>query len=367
MPTADELLNAAAVDGLARCLLDVAPGHPLPALRRTAAALEGRTLSERCHDVRDALLTDLPDDYDGFAAVVRAALERPGFTGWMTWPVTEAVARRALDAGPADRFDAGLALLADLTPRLTAEFAIRSFLAADLDRTLAVALEWTRHPDPHVRRLASEGTRPYLPWARRVRALFDRPAATTTVLDALYRDDSEYVRRSVANHLNDLSRIDPELATTTATRWLDRADEHTAKVVWHGLRTLVKKGDPAALGLLGFGPAPDIVVTGPVLGEAVVASGGDLLFEVTLENRGPDLAAVAIDYVVHHRRANGTLSPKVFKLTTRRLDAGASLTISRRHSFAPISTRTYHPGEHAVEVQVNGVRHGLCTFRLGSP
>ncbi|MEV0604837.1 DNA alkylation repair protein [Polymorphospora rubra] len=366
MPTADELLSASAVDELARCLRDVAPGRPLPALRRTATALAGRTLSERCRDVRDALLTDLPGDYDEFEAVVRAALSRPAFTGWMIWPVSEAVATRALAAGPADRFDAGLALLADLTPRLTGEFAIRSFLAADLDRTLTAVRDWTRHPDPHVRRLASEGTRPYLPWARKVKALFDRPAATTAVLDALYRDDSEYVRRSVANHLNDLSRIDPELTTATAARWLDAPDVHTAKVVRHGLRTLVKKGDPEAFRLLGFAPAPDIVVTGPVLGDSVVPTGGDLLFEVTLENPGPAPATLVIDYVVHHLRANGTLSPKVFKLTTRGLDPGASLTISRRHSFAPVSTRTYYPGEQAVEVQVNGVRYGRRSFRLGA-
>ncbi|MFI6759709.1 hypothetical protein ACIBF5_11305 [Micromonospora sp. NPDC050417] len=279
--------------------------------------------------------------------------------------MTEAVAVRALGSPRDGDFEAGLGLLAALTSRLTSEFALRTFLNADLDRTLATAVGWSGHPDEHVRRLASEGTRPRLPWAKQVPALKQRHDATLPILDALYRDDVEYVRRSVANHLNDVSRLAPDLAVATAARWSARPEPTTPRLVRHAMRTLVKAADPGALALLGFPPAADVTVSGPYLAETSVGLGGELAFELVVANKGTQDANLVIDYVVHHRKANGTLAPKVFKLTTRVLAPGQQLTLSRRHSFRPISTRRYYPGEHAIEVQVNGVRSGTASFDLG--
>jgi 3-methyladenine DNA glycosylase AlkC len=371
VPTADELLSADAVLGLIDCLDVAAPGAEPTALRRAVAELPGQALAERARAVRDALLADLPGGFGPFAAVVDRALDDPAFTGWMIWPVSEAVAVLAVAAGPAsvagDDFETGLALLARLTGRLTGEFAIRTFLDADLDRTLAVVRGWPAHPDEHVRRLASEGTRPRLPWARRVRAITDRPDAALGLLDALYRDESDYVRRSVANHLNDVSRIDPALAIAMTRRWLARPDGHTAAVVRHALRSLVKAGDSDALALLGFEPPAGVVLSGFALTGSTVELGGGLGFAFSVANQGTEPVRLAIDYVIHHRRANGTLAPKVFKLTTRTLDPGTAATIERTHSFRPISTRRYYPGEHALEIQVNGTRLGRHEFLLASP
>ncbi|HWN31298.1 MAG TPA: DNA alkylation repair protein [Pseudonocardia sp.] len=367
MPTADELLSADAVLGLIDCLRVAAPATKPTALRRAVAELPGQALAERARAVRDALLADLPGGFGPFAAVVHRALADPAFTGWMIWPVSEAVAALAVAPGPPHEFEAGLALLARLTSRLTGEFAIRTFLDADLDRTLSVVRGWTGHPDEHVRRLASEGTRPRLPWARRVRAITDRPAAAIELLDTLYRDESDYVRRSVANHLNDVSRLDAALATGTARRWLAEPDAHTASVVRHALRILVKAGDPDALALLGFEPPAGIVLSGFALTGSTVELGGGLGFAFSVANHGAEPARLAIDYVIHHRKANGTLAPKVFKLTTRTLDPGAAATIERTHSFRPISTRRYYPGGHAVEIQVNGTRLGRHEFLLAAP
>jgi 3-methyladenine DNA glycosylase AlkC len=258
VPTADELLNAAAVLALAKCL------SPAPKTRKAASRLDGLGLRERSDLVRDALLNDLPKDYAAFGQAVRAALADPEFTGWMIWPVTSATSARALEDGSGEAFDSALALLADLTPRLTAEFGIRPLLDADLGRALPIVLTWTKHPDEHVRRLASEGTRPLLPWAKRVRAIIEDPAATVPVLDVLHRDESEYVRRSVANHLNDISRRDPDLAAAVASRWL-QADPGTLPLVRHAMRTLIKQGHPEALALLGFAPPDGLTVDGPEL------------------------------------------------------------------------------------------------------
>jgi hypothetical protein len=166
----------------------------------------------------------------------------------------------------------------------------------------------------------------------------------------------------VANHLNDISRADPALAVEVAARWLETPD--AAPLVRHALRTLVKAADPGALALLGFPPAAALAVVGPTLGVTALRVGDELPFEFTLRNDGGDEVRLAVDYVVHHRKANGSLSAKVFKLTTRTLAAGESVTISRRHSFRPISTRVYHDGEHALELQVNGRTFGRTSFQL---
>ncbi|WP_327232762.1 DNA alkylation repair protein [Streptomyces sp. NBC_01317] len=367
MPTADELISPAAAAGLVRCLEAVAPQRELSALRRAATSLAGVGLRARNDLLREALLTDLPAAYADFDKTVRSAMDDPEFTGWMIWPVTDAVATRALASDDPRAFDDALALLADLTPRLTAEFALRRLLNADLDRALADIQGWTAHPDAHVRRLASEGTRPRLPWAVRVKPLADRPEATVPILDALYRDPSEYVRRSVANHLNDVSHTSPELAVRVATAWAAAPDGTTTKVVRHALRTLVKQGHPGALGLLGFPPPAALTVSGPVLGATALSVGDELPFEVTLTNDSAAETRLAVDYVVHYRKANGGTAPKVFKLTTVTLAPGETVVLARRRSFKPITTRTFHAGEHALEVQVNGVARGRAVFQLQVP
>ncbi|MEU9377081.1 DNA alkylation repair protein [Streptomyces sp. NPDC048255] len=362
MPTADELLSAETVTTLARLLARAGGRRSSPAVRARADALDSLTYSGRVTAVRDAVLADLPADWPAFEAVVRTALADPGFTGWMTFPVNEAVAVRGLDV-----FEPGLALLHDLTPRLTAESAVRPFLRADPARALAVVRKWTADPDPHVRRLASEGTRPRLPWAPQLPAFVADPRPALPVLDALYRDESEYVRRSVSNHLNDISRDHPALAVDTAARWLAAPADTTDRVVRHGLRTLVKAGRPEALTLLGHSPDVPVSVRGPVVTTPRVAVGEHLVFDWAVTNTGVLPAELVVDYVVHHTKANGTRTPKVFKLVTRTLAPGETLGGTKRHSFKPITTRRYHSGEHLVQLQVNGRVRGEAVFSLDAP
>ncbi len=368
MPFADELLGVDVANTLTRSIRNVLPDMPLTELSAAPESFDGLGLRERADLLRDALLADVPGDYATLAQVIRSAAHDPGFTGWLIWPVTGAVAVRATaggtDAADTDAsFDDAMALLAELTGRLTAEFAIRTLLRHDLDRALDIVREWTASPDEHVRRLASEGTRAYLPWAVRVPALISRPGATIGILDALYRDDSEYVRRSVANHLNDLSRDSPDLVVETARRWLNAPAPTTQALVRHALRTLIKRGDPQALALLGFAPAT-VEIEGPVLTEKHVPWGAEVGFTAVIRNTASESARLAVDYVVHHRRANGALSTKVFKLATADLAPGAELTVDRRHSFRAITTRRYYPGEHALALQVNGVATPPVTFEL---
>ncbi|MDQ0677022.1 3-methyladenine DNA glycosylase AlkC [Arthrobacter pascens] len=365
MGVMNELINRQGVESLTEILAAAAPGTPWPHVSAAAATLGGMSLRQRTDHVSHALLTELHGlpgpGYTTAARMFRRALSLPGFTGWILWPVSEAAVTLALESGTAEDFDDCLVLLTELTPRLTGEFAIRRLLARDPDRALKAILIWTAHPDEHVRRLASEGTRAYLPWAVRVPGLVQRPEATVPILDALYRDPSEYVRRSVANHLNDLARHAPGTVVMTAAAWLAAPDANTAWVVRHGLRTLIKNAHPGALSLQGFAPA-SVAVTAPRLDRQVVKMPAELVFDFDISNTGTEDVRLAVDYVVHYLKANGSQAAKVFKITTLTLAAGETKALSKRHLFRPMTTRVHHPGVHSLEVQINGVRHARTDF-----
>jgi len=389
MGAMNELIDADAVARLHAHLARASPGSQLRQLSRVEQRLRGLdaeqsealSLRARTDVVCAALLDDLPEGYDASAAVIRAALAEPSFGGWVIWPVGETVTSRVLAASAdahgggadregaggrdhgGDRFDDGLALLAELTPRLTSEFAIRRLLQHDLKRALPRVLAWTASDDEHVRRLASEGTRSFLPWAIRVPALLAAPDATVPILDALYRDESDYVRRSVANHLNDLSRQNADLVVEVAARWQAAPDENTAWVVRHALRTLVKKAHPGALGLLGFAPVT-VSVTPPVLSSSAITLPGDLSFGFTLTNEGSSTERMAVDYVVHFMKSNGRQAEKVFKLAAVTLAPGESVALSKRHALRQMTTRVHYAGLHSLELQVNGQRLTRTDFEL---
>ena len=365
MPFADELIGIHTANALVRAIHVAAPASAVNNLQRASTALSSLSLRERSDLLRDALLADLPGSYDSFAGTIRAARDGiPLFSGWLIWPVTSAVAAKAIAENTDAAFDDALALLAELTSRLTSEFAIRALLDHNLERALATIQNWTLSDDADVRRLASEGTRAFLPWSTRVQGLLAHPRATLPIITALYRDPSEYVRRSVANHLNDLSRQQPAIVVETARAWLADPDENTARLVSHGLRTLVKRGDPDALAVLGFTLTESIAVDGPTLDHYGVPFGGSVRFTVGVTNNGSVPARLAIDYIVHHSKANGSQTGKTFKLTTVTLAPGERLDRTRDHSFRAITTRRYYPGPHAIELQVNGVVMGRADFEL---
>jgi 3-methyladenine DNA glycosylase AlkC len=365
MPFADELIGPHTADTLIRAIREAAPENGLAHLQAASSQLAPLSLRARSDLLRDALLADLPGDYVLFASVIRAAQHgRPLFSGWLIWPVTGALALKAIRENTDAAFDDSLLMLAELTSRLTSEFAIRGLLDHNFDRALAKITTWTTSDDVDIRRLASEGTRAFLPWSTRVPALLAHPRATLPIITALYRDPSEYVRRSVANHLNDLSREQPAIVVETARAWLRAPDENTLRLVTHGLRTLVKKGNTEALALLGYTAVESIVVDGPDLDSATVPFGGTVRFHIGVTNTGSSPARLAIDYVVHHSKANGSQTSKTFKLTTTTLNPGERLDRTRQHSFRAITTRRYYPGPHAIELQVNGLVTGKADFEL---
>lgn len=356
----DELIDRTVVDQLSTLLRDHARVDT-GALRATAESFGGRKLRGRVDAVRDALTVTLPPSYGATAQLTDAMFEDARLDGWMIWPLSEAVVHRALEDASTTAFDDVHRILAKLTTRLTGEFAVRDLLIADHRRSLAIADEWAESPDEHVRRLASEGTRPRLPWAKQVPALIAEPGVTRSVLDRLVDDPSAYVRRSVGNHLNDISRDHAATATAIATAWT--AGHGVTPTVRRGLRTLVKRGNPDALALLGFS-STELWIEPPRLLADHVAIGGRLPFTVTVRNLGDHEAKVAIDVVLTSPTAHGRSTAKVFKLATRTIPGNAAVTVTGERSFAPLSTRTIRPGAHALTTQANGNRSTPTTFEV---
>ncbi|EJC80629.1 DNA alkylation repair enzyme [Rhizobium leguminosarum bv. trifolii WSM2297] len=321
-------------------------------------------LMKRSALIRDALFATLPDNFTKAAAILKASLPtagRPGLSGWMLLPVNQFIAAR----GP-DHFDLGLDLLKALTPHFTAEFGIRSFIHRDQERALAIISGWTGDPDQHVRRLASEGSRPRLPWAMRLPQLVKDPAPILPILTALIDDPEDYVRRSVANSLNDIAKDHPDLVAAFIADHIEDASAERRRLLKHASRTLLKNGHARALANFGFGAAASLECE-LRLQNAEVVFGEGLDFEIRVRNAGEAPQSLMIDYAIHHVKGDGSLSPKVFKCKTIMLAPGQSHAIERRHAIRPITTRRYYPGQHRIAILVNGAESASESFILRMP
>ncbi|PVE96928.1 hypothetical protein [Microbacterium sp. TPD7012] len=366
MGAMDELISPTVVAQLRAALIATGTSAGFPNLAAAETGVQGARLRQRVDLVRNALLSDAPAGFSAAERLVVDVMDEPDFAGWMIWPVTEFVSSRALESGSTTDFDDAMALLSRLTVGLTGEFAIRDLLIARPERALEIMGSWTGHDNEHVRRLATEGSRAYLPWAKRVPWLLTHPQGTRRIVDATYRDPSEYVRRSTANHLNDLSRVDAEAATEIAAGWASASDVNTQWLLRHGLRTLVKQANPAALALVGF-TGTTLRVTRPRITTAQVPWGGALTFEAVVTNDADADATVAVDYTVGFQRSNGAIGEKTFKLGSRQIAAGDSAIVTKTHSFRPITTRTYYAGKHHITLQANGVLSPRTEFVLENP
>jgi 3-methyladenine DNA glycosylase AlkC len=251
-----------------------------------------------------------------------------------------------------------------LTQRFSCESSIRPFLERHRARTLERLAEWTADPSAHVRRLVSEGTRPRLPWAPRVSWLLAEPEPGLALCERLRDDPSEYVRRSVANHLNDVAKDHPARVVAIAGRWLEGSGEERRRLVRHALRTLVKRGDRGALALLGFaGKAPPLRVEGTVSPRRA-RIGDTVAVAVVVESRARGRVDVVVDLVVHYVKASGRTAPKVFKWKELQLEPRKPVELERRLSLQQRTTRTHRPGVHRLELQVQGERFPIGSFRI---
>lgn len=333
-----------------------------PAMDRTAMDLAAERLpqlelKDRVAAVADAMALALPNSYLHALQIVVEASKTP-LPEFGHWPYTTFVERFGIEH-PSE----SLAAMEILTLSWTCEFAIRPYLARHLDQTMTCVLNWTQSDNEHVRRLASEGTRPLLPWAPKVSALNTDPKRGIEVLSLLRRDSSEMVRRSVANHLNDVAKSDPDLVADTLQLWTQEADIDK-KMVKHALRTMVKQGHPEALRLLGFTVDAQVAITKFVASPTELDLGDNVELDVVLTSTATQAQRLVVDFVIHHPTANAKISKKVFKWKVLELAAGEQVSLTKRRRIQTASTRRYTAGRHLVELQVAGVILASSHFDL---
>jgi 3-methyladenine DNA glycosylase AlkC len=357
--------DAAAADSLAKQIGTVHPAFPRKAfLRQALANIESLGFHGRVEQFSRALKSTLPEDTQAALAILTESLppvlpDTEAVTdGWRQWPVGHFIGAHGLP-----HFEEAMVAIRELTRRFTSEFAIRPFIAAYPEKTLGRLLEWTADPCPHVRRLCSEGARPRLPWGAHLVNLIADPSPALPLLEALKDDPSLYVRRSVSNHLNDIARDHPETALSLAKAWSRGATAERQWIIRRGLRNLIKAGHPRALALLGFAPVEGLRTKFEVVpGE--ISIGESVRLRLTIENTGPAPVRLLLDYAVTYvRRVAGT-GRKVFKWTTVELSPGQKETLEKRHPMRPTSVRALYPGDHYVEIQVNGISLDRAAFHL---
>lgn len=335
-------------------------------IRNALDGYETLDLMSRGWKIARTLRSYLPDSYVTAVEVLLTSLgpklertERLGMAPFLYLPHILFIAEYGLE-----HFEVSMHAQYELTQRFSAEFSIRPFIERYPDATLDRLKVWTEDSSAHVRRLVSEGTRPRLPWASRLRQFQKDPAPVLELLELL-KDDSElYVRRSVANNLNDIGKDHPLILVETTSRWMKDATEERRWLVRHALRSAVKRADPDALAILGFGNDENISVDNTSIKPEQAKIGETVLIGFDVTNKDSRKKRVLVDCSVHFMKANGKTNPKVFKLKTVNLTPQETVRMQKSISLAQMTTRTHYPGTHKVDVILNGTIKNLGTFEL---
>jgi len=317
-------------------------------LKISLAGLDDLTLMQRLRRMTQALHASLPADYDQALEILRA-LARRLEEGFSTLVLPDYVGQYGQDD-----FDGSMDALKFFTSFGTSEFAVREFLRKDLKRALAIMKVWSLDDNDAVRRLASEGSRPRLPWSFRLDAIVADPSLTAPILENLRADASLYVRKSVANHLNDVTKSHPEWVLHRLATW-PMENTHTAWIAKRALRSLIKAGNGRALAVIGAGGVPDVKISKFAVMPRQIALGERVTLSFDLASKCPESQRLVIDYKMHYVKKSGVTAAKVFKLKELTLDSGQRISIERTQNIRDFTTRVHYAGRHDVEILVNGV------------
>jgi 3-methyladenine DNA glycosylase AlkC len=361
--------SPALVRRLASDIARAHPAFPVRAFARQACAgLDELELLDRGKHIARALAAHLPERYPAAIDVLIRSLGPEhaseelvgaGMTPFFYFPHVAFVAERGLD-----HFELSMRAQYELTKRFSAESSIRPYIAKYPERTVAILREWTKDASAHVRRLVSEGTRLRLPWAARVPWLDANPERVLELLELLKDDRATLVRRSVANNLNDLGKTRPDLLTRTCSSWLKGASAERRALVEHALRGAVKRGEAAALDLLGYGTKASVSIERVRFDPERVAIGGRVSISFVLRSTAQAPQDLLVDVAVHFVKANGRAAPKVFKLKRVTLPSRGRMELSTGVSMALHTTRKPQPGRHLVDIIVNGKARRAGSFEV---
>jgi 3-methyladenine DNA glycosylase AlkC len=323
-------------------------------------------LMPRCHLVADCLYEVLPKDYLTALNIILGSLgpvhrSTTDFSdmSFLHLPFSLFVGKYGLE-----HFQESMAAQHQITQRFTAEFSIRAYIEHHPEQSFELFQRWIIDPNPHVRRLVSEGTRPRLPWASRLRKLQADPSPIIPILEALKDDPELYVRRSVANNLNDIGKDHPQLVYQLLAKWQNDSNKNRDWVISHALRSAIKRCEPEALALLGYMDAEGIGTSDGSITPDQTSIGRSVRISTTLSNQGIESKALMVDFAVHYIKANGGIRPKVFKWCQIELGASGEKTLSKKLNLTNLSTRTHYAGAHRVDIIINGQWSYLGTFDL---
>lgn len=315
----------------------------------------GKELKAKMRHTTECLGQTLPQSYSRALGILKKAA--PLVKGFEAMCLPDFVELYGLDD-----WDLSLGALALFTKYSSSEFAIRPFIIRDQRRAMAFMRKLAEDKDLNVRRFASEGCRPRLPWAMAIPAFKKDPSPILPILERLKDDDSEFVRKSVANNLNDISKDHPKLVLDICEQWHGKS-ENTDWIIKRACRTMLKAGDSRAMLLFGFGDPKRISVGQLSLDRKRVAIGTQVRFTFAMQVGTKKACKVRLEYVVYFAKARGKVSQKVFKISENDFAPGDHM-VARRHSFADMSTRKHNPGKHQIAIVVNGTEKARVSLML---
>lgn len=318
--------------------------------------LDTLELKERVNHIIKVLHQHLPNDFKEAANVLIRIKEVWDFgdaddplKSFAAWPIIDYFSEYGLDH-PTESLDG----LKQLTHLFSAEFAIRAFIIKYPQYCHQQFSLWVKDESADIRRLVSEGTRPKLPWGIQLKQFVSDPTPNIPLLDFLKRDASLYVQRSVANHLNDITKDHPNLVIDTCKKWATLNSKNVDWIIKHATRTLVKVGNPEVFPLLGFTENPQIKIEAIELSNQQIKLGESITFNAILKANSNSIQRIVIDYAIHFVKANNKQQAKVFKLKNITLEPNELINLKKSFSFKPITTRKYYKGEHKIALLVNG-------------
>lgn len=330
---------------------------------KLTSELKPLELKDRVKLITKHLHANLNHDYPKALKIIVEVLEKSELSGFSLWPFSEFISQYGTD-----HFDESMKAMYVLTQKFTSEFAVRPFILKDHKKVLKYFEKWASDKNVHVRRWVSEGSRPLLPWGQKIPLFIIDPTHTILLLDKLKFDEELYVRKSVANHLNDISKNHPQVVIDVLRLWQKGASkEDLVKLNWitrHALRTLIKKGHPGALKLMGVDGKASVKISDITLNKKKFKLNDSLEFSFHLISTSKSSQKVIVDYAIDFMKANGKKGKKVFKLKSFALEPKEELVITKKHSLRPITTMKYYPGVHHLYLQINGHIVSEITFNF---
>lgn len=325
----------------------------------------GRELKQRMRHTTEVLHQFMPADFAKASKIIVQLVENLTAAGVTEESVEYMFLPDYLEIYGIEHYDEAMTAFEKVTKFTTCEFGVRPFIDRFPGKAMAQMSEWSKSENHHVRRFSSEGCRPRLPWGMALKGLKKDPAPVLEILERLKNDPSEYVRKSVANNLNDISKDHPDLALKVGNKWIGKT-KNTDWVVKHAMRTLLKKGNKEAMSLFGLGSTEGLEVADFQVVTPKVKIGDALKFNFILKNKNASAKTIRLEYAIFYLLGNGKLSKKVFKISEKKYAAGAEVLVERKQSFRIITTKVFYPGMQEVSVIVNGEEFARGAFELVS-